>query len=81
MYILSLDVFVGENSHSDALSEQQRALNIQYFKFDYNGRFTIKSMWSSRGRCLCQRHSFGRIWIALKIDNSTIIRVPDFEVN
>jgi hypothetical protein len=26
-----LDVFVGEDSHSDALSEQQRALNIQHY--------------------------------------------------
>jgi len=31
MYVLSLDVLVGEDSHSDALPEQQRALNIQHY--------------------------------------------------
>jgi hypothetical protein len=31
MYVLSLDVLVSEDSHSDALSEQQRALNIQHY--------------------------------------------------
>jgi len=39
MYVLSLDVLVGEDSHSDALPEQQRALNIQHYWFDYNGCF------------------------------------------
>ena len=45
MYVLSLGVPVSENSHSDALSEQQRALNIQDYCFDYNGGFKESFVW------------------------------------
>lgn len=87
---LSLDVLVGENSHSDALSEQQRALNIQHYWFDYNGGF-MESLYTSEIICyglksllvylkefeqqvISQR--MPEIWIALKAKQILYVSDP-----